>query len=84
MVDIIDRESIDLKCEIGGEEVLAGVERLNSFGHLNSIDSLSGGDVTKYEAVLLLPYITIKQKLMLNIEQSNYKKRLHKILNEKK
>ena len=62
---------------------MAGIDQLNTFGHLNTIDALSGGDVTKYDQVLLIPWVTIYTKQQLLIAQGAYKKRLYDILNSK-
>jgi hypothetical protein len=50
---------------------------------MNAIDSIAGGDVTKYEGVLLMPYATIRIKLQMNLAQRIYQKKLRNVLTAK-
>lgn len=62
----------------------AGVDRLNVFGHLNVIDSLAEGDVTKWETVWMLPYHTVFFKQSKSIVENEIQKKLMKLNTPKK
>lgn len=49
------------------EMVRAG-ERMAKFGSLNIIDSLAGGDITKWSEIEKMPYMTVFTKLKMNKE----------------
>ena len=64
-------------------ERAAGIERISSFGILNSIDTLAGGDVFKYDAATELPYHLAIAFLYRHHEIALYRKRLRKVLEPK-
>lgn len=80
---MVVKEREELKQSRDTEELAADVEALSVFGELNVIDSLANGDVTKYEAVLKVQYITCFLKMKLNVAQAEYRKRLKKVYDSK-
>ena len=51
------------------EMVRAG-ERMARFGILNQVNSLAGGDITKWESIMNMPYMTVFTKLRMDKEQA--------------
>lgn len=47
-------------------ELAGGSEKMGRFGILNILDSLAGGDITKWETIENLPYMTVFSKLRMN------------------
>jgi hypothetical protein len=66
------------------DEIRAGVEELERFGFLNTLDRLAGGDVLKYDSILKEPAIKIYNKLLKDFIDSKIQKRLFEIKNKKK
>lgn len=50
---------------------------------MNILDTLAGGDVLKYEAVLAMDCRTCLVKLVMEKESRNFQKRLAKIYSQK-
>ena len=49
---------------------------------MNTIDSLAGGDVTKYELIMEQPYSTCFIKMKMNLVSYQFNKRYSEILRE--
>ena len=64
---------------IDNDEQEADIERFNKFGYLNQINSLAGGDITKYELIKNTVYIDCFTKMYLDKEQNDYRETLNKI-----
>lgn len=62
----------------------AGVQELNQLGEINTIDSLAGGDILKWELVEQLPYNKVFDKLLKNLIENKVNKNYHKIISSKK
>lgn len=62
----------------------AGVHELNQLGEINTIDSLAGGDILKWELVEQLPYHKVFDKLLKNLIENRVNKKYHKITSSKK
>lgn len=62
----------------------AGVQELNELGEINVIDSLAGGDILKWEAIEMLPYYKVFDKLKKNMIENKVNKAYHKIIASKK
>lgn len=76
--EINEIEKDRIGSEPSGEEVNAGVERLNEFGYSVALDQLAGGDLSKYDYLLEQPYAKIFRKMCLDktvheIQQQNIK-----------
>ena len=61
-------------------EEKAGIKSFQKFGYVNTVNSLAGGDVTKWAQILNLPYAVILTKLLLNQTEANYQKRYHELM----
>lgn len=81
---ISNLESTYLVSDTDPDLAAAGVADLNKFGDINTIDSLAGGDVLKWEEVKRLPYHVIFDKQLKNITENSIEKKLLKIKNKPK
>lgn len=70
--------------EYSSEQIRAGIKEFSKFGAFNSIDTLAGGDITKWSQVVMLPMSDVILKLMMNQQQYRYEKKYHEILSKKK
>lgn len=61
-------------------EEKAGAADLEKFGVMLTLSSLSGGDITKIEAVLQMPYSVCNTWLFMEKEKRDYEKRYRKLL----
>lgn len=52
---------------------------LNRFGYRTTLDSLAGGDVTKYEEILNMPYSHFYTKLVMDKATAEYQERLREL-----
>lgn len=77
-------ESEYLSSEPDMDLQMAGISELNIFGDLNTIDALAGGDVTKYEAIKLLPYSVIFDKTYKDLIERKVQKKYAKLKEHKK
>lgn len=59
--------------------IQAGIDKLNKFGILNTLDHLAGGDVLKYEKIKKLPYNVVFDKQYMEITKNEIEKKLAKI-----
>jgi len=57
----------------------ADVSRFNKFGYIVQLDSLAGGDLTKYEGIRAMPYIDCFTKLLLEKERAEFMEQVNKI-----
>lgn len=80
---LIEGKGKALAGKIDTVAVRAGVDRLDLFGYLNTLDSLAGGNVLLYDEIRNLPYSVYFAKLLLNKEVSEYQERYRKILQDK-
>ena len=63
-------------------EKQAGIDTFNKFGVMNTVNSLAGGDVLKWELVKQLPYEMYLTKLLMNKTESEYQKKYSKLLEQ--
>lgn len=61
-------------------EKAAGIESFSPFKHLNTVNSLAGGDITKWPEIMNAPYSKILVKLLLNKTEANYQKKYAELL----
>lgn len=66
------------------EQRKAGIGAFRQFGITNTIDSLAGGDVLKYDEVLKLDYNTVFVKLKRSKVEAEFQRKYSKIMCEKK
>ena len=79
---ILEREEI-LAYEPEADQVEAGIERINNFGVLATIDTLAQGNVLLYDEIEAKPYYLIFAKLHLESEKARYIEALTKIKQRK-
>jgi hypothetical protein len=79
---VIEREEI-LAYEPEADQVEAGIERINQFGVLATIDTLAQGNVLLYDEIEAKPYYLIFAKLHLESEKARYIEALSKIKERK-
>lgn len=73
-IDKVNEHEKKLAYEPDQEEIQAGIEMYNQFGHYSTIDRLAGGDPLKYESIGEMEYAVIFVKLMLNKTDTQYAK----------
>jgi hypothetical protein len=61
-------------------EKAAGIKNFEPFGVINTVNSLAGGDVLKWESIMQLPYEKYFTKLLLNKVESEYQKKYQKLM----
>ena len=76
-------EKINLHTEPEPEMLASGLQRLNDFGELVTIDALAKGNVLKYAEIQALPYFKVYEKLKLDKVNREIEKNYQKILEEK-
>lgn len=57
----------------------AGIKELDVLGDVNTIDSLAGGDILKWEKIRNLPYSEVFNKMLKNTIEARINKRLVEI-----
>ncbi len=72
-----------LDTETENDLIVAGIDDLNKFGDLNTIDALAGGDILKWQQVLELTYEDVYNKLLKTKTEEDIKKRLEAIYKSK-
>ncbi len=85
MEDVCRTESSELKLEPTQEQLKAGIKQLDKYGMMNLIDSLAGGDLLKYESVLMMEYGVAFTKLRMNKDAKLFRRRYSEVIkNEQK
>jgi len=56
-------------------EKRAGIQSFEKFRYINTVNALAGGDITKWELILAMPYERVLTKLLLNKTEAEYQKR---------
>ena len=72
--ELIEREDNTLPVAPDPKMVEAGLDRLEKFGELNRIDSLAGGDLTKWKDVEQMPYQEVYAKMYMDAEHARIQK----------
>lgn len=75
-------EKDELYNELTPAQKNAGVEKLQRFDYVVTLDHLAGGDLLKYDAILELPYSSIFRKLAL--DQTKHEIQEHYMKNQTK
>lgn len=74
--EIISAENNHLDYTPDEKEKSAGIDNLSDFGHFPAIDSLAGGDITKHDEILKMPYHMVFQKLAYQHTVNQIQKKL--------
>lgn len=78
------RNKLNIDENYTSEQIRAGIKEFSKFGAFNSIDTLAGGDITKWGKVVMLPMSDVMLKLMMNQQQYRYQKKYNEIMSKKK
>jgi hypothetical protein len=62
-------------------EKKAGIQAFEKFKYINTVNSLAGGDLTKWDTILNMPYERVLTKLLLSKTESEYQKRYSDLIN---
>lgn len=79
MKSINELESQYLRSEPDIKMLQAGINKLDQFGLLNTLDNLAKGDILKYDAIRNTPYNVIFDKQYMEVTKSEIEKKLSKI-----
>jgi hypothetical protein len=72
---LIETENRLLASAANALEKRAGIQAFEKFKYINTVNSLAGGDITKWNHILAMPYERILTKLLLNKTEAEYQKR---------
>lgn len=78
-----EMEQAHLSGEPDIDMMLAGINELNIFGDLNTIDMMAGGDVLKWNEIKKLPYQTVFDKQLKSIKEAKFQKEYQKRMADK-
>lgn len=76
MTELMETEQTELVYEPTEKEKEAGVEDLNRFDFFPTIDQLTGGDQTRVDEILMLPYHKVFRKMAYTKAVGNINKKL--------
>ena len=79
MKSINELESQYLRSEPDIKMLQSGINKLDQFGLLNTLDNLAKGDVLKYDAIRQMSYNVIFDKQYMEVTKSEIEKKLSKI-----
>ena len=60
-------------------EKSAGIAAFEKFSYINTVNTLAGGDVLKWQSIMNLPYETVYLKMLLNKEQAAFNKKYQEL-----
>jgi hypothetical protein len=58
----------------------AGIQTFEKFKYINTVNSIAGGDITKWALILNMPYERVLTKLLLNKTEAEYQKKYSELL----
>lgn len=61
-------------------EKRAGIQSFEKFKYINTVNSLAGGDITKWGEILNMPYERVLTKLLLSKAEAEYQKKYSELL----
>jgi len=61
-------------------EQRAGIAAFEPFRYIDTVNALAGGDVSRWDAIMALPYDRVLTKLLLNKTEAAYQKRYSELL----
>jgi len=79
MKTIRELESTYLRSDPDVKLLQAGINKLDQFGLMNTLDNLAKGDILKYDLIRELPYNVVFDKQYLEVTKSDIEKKLSKI-----
>ena len=81
--DVFEMEQNQFKTDPDPLAIAAGSESFNIFGEYNALNSLSNGDVTKWDNLKMQPYEYCFMKLLMNKTQAQFDKKYAELVREK-
>ena len=82
MISKLEQEYLSAEPDI--DLIAAGINEMNQFGDLNTIDSLANGDILKWEEIKKLPYNKVFDKQYKSVVEARIQKKLVKIKSKPK
>ena len=79
----LEIESKVLRSSYTSEQIRAGIMMFDQYKHMNIVKALAGGDILKYNDVLMLDYNTVFLHLRMSKTESDYQKAYNKIMSKK-
>lgn len=79
MKSITELEGQYLRSEPDIKMLQAGINKLDKFGVLNTLDNLANGDILNYDSIRNTPYNVIFDKQYMEVTRSEIEKKLAKI-----
>lgn len=83
LTKVFQMEAQQFQSEVDPLAVAAGAENFSMFGEYNVLNSLSNGDLTKWDAIKQTPYEYCLTKLLMNKTQSQFDKKYAELQREK-
>lgn len=79
MKTIRELESTYLRSDPDVKLLQSGINKLDQFGLMNTLDNLAKGDILKYDLIRELPYNVVFDKQYMEVVKSEIEKKLSKI-----
>jgi hypothetical protein len=79
MKTIRELESTYLRSDPDVKLLQAGINKLDQFGLMNTLDNLAKGDILKYDLIRELPYNVVFDKQYMEVTKAEIEKKLSKI-----
>ena len=79
----VQMEQTHLASDPDFDMLAAGIDKMNIFGELNTIDVLAGGDILKWDLVKALPYKDIFDKQLKSLKEGQFQKEYAKVMSNK-
>ena len=79
MKTIRELESTYLRSDPDVKLLQAGINKLDQFGLINTLDNLAKGDILKYDLIRELPYNVVFDKQYMEVVKADIEKKLSKI-----
>ncbi|HNQ20436.1 MAG TPA: hypothetical protein PKI46_05185 [Bacteroidales bacterium] len=81
--EIIEMEHIRLSSTAKDDLIMAGVELLNQYGDIATIDALAGGDILRWQQIELLPWQIVFTKLCMDKDKAQIQENYLEIIKNK-
>lgn len=79
----VEIESVVLKSNYTSEQIRAGISNFDQYKYMNIVKALAGGDILKYNDVLMLEYNTVFLHMRMNKTEAEFQKAYQKIISKK-
>lgn len=81
--DVFEMEQNQFRADTDPLAIAAGADGFNIFGEYNALNSLSSGDITKWDNLKMQPYEYCFMKLLMNKTQAQFDKKYAELVREK-